>query len=334
MAISEFTAALNQVASERNISVQNVLDTLKDALIAAYRKDHEVSDEELEKISATIDVESGEIKIMMEGKDITPAGFGRIASQTAKQVILQKIRETEKESLANEYRSLIGTIANGYIFRIDKDTVVMDIGKTQGLLPPSEKIENERYGMNQRMKVLIKDVRKPEDSTSSVIILSRSDPKFIEALFAQEVPEIQSGIVKIESIAREAGERTKIAVSSSDEKIDASGACIGQRGVRVQAVTDELNGEKIDIIAHSRNIDRFIAAALQPAHVIDVVIDEETKSARVKVSADQLSLAIGNNGQNVRLAAKLTGWKINIDGAESTLKTKESESEIQEEDKE
>ena len=325
MAISEFTAALNQVASERNISVQDVLDTLMEALIAAYKKDHEVSLEDEEFLVATIAEETGEIQILLKGKDITPAGFGRIASQTAKQVILQKIRETEKESIANEYRELIGTVANGYIFRIDKDTVVMDIGKTQGILPPSEKIENERYGMNQRMKILIKDVRKPEGSTSSVIILSRSDPKFIEALFAQEVPEIQSGVVTIESIAREAGERTKIAVSSSDEKIDASGACIGQRGVRVQAVTDELNGEKIDIIAHNRNIDRFIAAALQPAHVIDVVLDEETKSARVRVAEDQLSLAIGNNGQNVRLAAKLTGWRINIDGAEQPAPAPEKE---------
>ncbi|MDQ5981922.1 MAG: Transcription termination/antitermination protein NusA [Patescibacteria group bacterium] len=314
MAISEFTAAINQVASERNISVDDVLETLREALVAAYQKDVEVTEEEAEKLVASIDDESGEIKILLDGKDVTPPGFGRIASQTAKQVILQKIREAEKESIASEYKKLIGTIVMGYIFRLDKETAIMDIGKTQGILPVSEQIPSERYSMNLKMKVLIKDVKKNEITGASNIILSRSDPKFIEELFRQEVPEMMSGTVKIESIAREAGERTKIAVSSSDEKVDPSGACIGQRGVRVQAVTDELNGEKIDIVNHSRSIDKFIATSLQPAHVIDVIIDEETKSAKVKVSEDQLSLAIGNNGQNVRLAAKLTGWKLNIDG--------------------
>lgn len=317
MAITEFSAAINQVASERNISVNDVLDTLREALVAAYRKDHEISDEEALELEAKIDDDSGEIKILQNGKDVTPPGFGRIASQTAKQVILQKIREAEKESIASEYRKLINSIVVGYIFRTDKDTAVMDIGKTQGILPPSEQIPTERYSMNHKMKVLIKDVRKNDITGASNVILSRSDPQFIVELFRQEVPEMMSGVVKIEAIAREAGERTKIAVSSSDDKVDPSGACIGQRGVRVQAVTDELNGEKIDIINHSRNIDKFIASALQPAHVIDVIIDEETKSAKVKVSEDQLSLAIGNNGQNVRLAAKLTGWKINIDGEQA-----------------
>ena len=315
MAITEFKAALNQLASERNISPDDVLETLKEAVIAAYRKDVEVPEEEIEDLDADVNGETGEIRILRKGKDVTPMGFGRIASQTAKQVILQKVREAEKESIANEYRELIGTVVQGYIFRMDKDAVIMDLGKTQGIMPLSEQVAGERYGVNLKYKVLIKDVSKGTTGGSTIIV-SRRDPKFIEALFRQEVPEMESGIVKIESIAREAGERTKIAVASSDPKVDASGACIGQRGIRVQSVTDELNGEKIDIINYSPDADRFIASALAPAHVIDVIVDHDNRSAVVKVSEDQQSLAIGNKGQNARLAAKLTQFKITIDGSE------------------
>ena len=319
-------SALNQVASERNITPKDVLDTLRTALVAAYIKDNpDIEEDSDHKVEAEIDSESGEVKILRNGKDVTPAGFGRIASQTAKQVILQKIREAEKESIAEEYRELIGTIVQGYIFRMDKDTVIMDIGKTHGILPVFEQIPSERYMVNQKYKVLIKDVADSDDSSGSNIILSRKDAGFIEELFRQEVPEILQGIVKIESIAREAGQRTKIAVSSTEEKVDPSGACIGQRGVRVQAVTDELNGEKIDIINYSRDADRFIAASLAPAHVLDVVLNESEKSAKIIVAEDQLSLAIGNKGQNARLAAKLTGWSINIDGNEVETPAEEKE---------
>jgi N utilization substance protein A len=284
--------------------------------VAAYRKDAQLDEES--NVEAKIDEDSGEVSILLDGRDVTPSGFGRIASQTAKQVILQKIREAEKISIATEYKDLIGTIVQGYIFRIEKDTVIMDIGKTQGVLPVSEKIPSERYLMNQKYKVLIKEVSDEEGAinASSTVILSRRDPQFIAKLFEQEVPEIQKGVVKIEGIAREAGERTKISVSSSDSKIDPSGACIGQRGIRVQAVTDELNGEKIDIINYSSDPDKYIASALAPAHVVDVILSDEGKSAVVKVSEDQLSLAIGNKGQNARLAAKLTGWRISIDGSQ------------------
>lgn len=315
MAITEFTSALNQVATERNIKVDDVMASLEEALIAAYRKDNpEFPEEDAERLSAKINEENGEVQVFLDGKDVTPAGFGRIASQTAKQVILQKIREAEKHSIASEYRELIGTITQGYIFRIDKETVIMDIGKTQGILPISEKIPNERYMVNQKYKVLIKDVT--DEESGSTIILSRRDPDFIVKLFEQEVPEMEKGVVTIESIAREAGGRTKIAVASSDSKIDPSGACIGQRGIRVQAVTDELNGEKIDIINHSASADKFIAAALAPAHVLDVVLDEDEKTAKVTVSEGQLSLAIGREGQNARLAAKLTTWGISIAGVD------------------
>jgi transcription termination/antitermination protein NusA len=313
MAISEFRAALNQLASERNIKPEDVLESLQEAVIAAYRKDHEVLDEDIEKLTVKVDEETGEIRVLFDKKDVTPVGFGRIASQTAKQVILQKVREVEKESIAAEYRELIGTITQGYIFRRDREEVVLDLGKTHGVMPFSEQIPSEDYSVNMKYKVLIKDVTKSEGSSSAVVV-SRKDPMLITALFKEEVPEMEKGIVKIESIAREAGSRTKVAVSSSDSKIDPSGACIGQRGVRVQAVTDELNGEKIDIINYSPDPDRFIAASLSPAHVIDVVLDSETKSALVRVSSDQQSLAIGDGGQNARLAAKLTGWKITVEG--------------------
>ena len=321
MAITEFTAALNQVASERNIKPEEVISTLKEALVAAYLKDNPEINEEDHGLVADIDHETGEVKIMRGGKDITPAGFGRIASQTAKQVILQKIREAEKNSIANEYRELIDTIVQGYIFRIDNDTVIMDIGKTQGILPVSEQIPSERYSVNQKYKVLVKDVT--DEASGSSIILSRRDPQFIKELFAQEVPEIASGVVSIENIAREAGERTKIAVASKEPKIDPSGACIGQRGVRVQAVTDELNGEKIDIINYSPDVDKFIAASLAPAQVVDVILNHDEKSASVHVEEGQLSLAIGNHGQNARLAAKLTGWRINIVGSDVDEKVDE-----------
>ena len=199
----------------------------------------------------------------------------------------------------------------------------MDLGKTQGIMPVSEQIPNEKYLVNQKYKVLIKDVVK--DATGSKIIISRKDPQFIVALFKQEVPEMSQNVVKIESIAREAGERTKVAVSSSDQKVDASGACIGQRGIRVQAVTDELNGEKIDVINYSPSPDRFIASALAPAHVIDVVLNHDDQSATVRVSEDQQSLAIGNEGQNARLAAKLTKWKITIGGVSAEEEATEPE---------
>ena len=323
MAISEFKAALNHLASERNITVEDVMATLKEAISAAYRKDHELPEEDLEKLNVRINDETGEIRVFMEDKDVTPVGFGRIASQTAKQVILQKVREAEKESIASEFREQIGLIAQGYIFRIDREGVIMDLGKTQGIMPVSEQIPNEKYLVNQKYKVLIKDVVK--DATGSKIIISRKDPQFIVALFKQEVPEMSQNVVKIESIAREAGERTKVAVSSSDQKVDASGACIGQRGIRVQAVTDELNGEKIDVINYSPSPDRFIASALAPAHVIDVVLNHDDQSATVRVSEDQQSLAIGNEGQNARLAAKLTKWKITIGGVSAEEEATEPE---------
>ncbi|MBU4380722.1 transcription termination factor NusA [Candidatus Parcubacteria bacterium] len=316
MPITEFSSALNQVCSERGISPDSVLDAIKIAVIAAYKKDFP----ETASIDLTteVDRESGETRIykMLEDntlQDITPPGFGRIAAQTAKQVILQKIREEEKDAVMEEYRKKIGSIVAGHIFRMERGTSIIDLGKAQGVLPQMEQIPQERYYINQRLKVLVKEIS--EGPKGEEIILSRSDPKFISELFALEVPEIPSNTVKIEAIAREAGSRTKMAVSSNSEKIDPVGSCVGQKGVRVTNVIAEIGDEKIDVIPFSSNKERFVAASLAPAKVKDVLLDIETKTATIEVGEDQLSLAIGRDGQNVRLAAKLTGWKIDIKGA-------------------
>lgn len=312
MVQTEFAAALNQVASERGISTADVLETIKTALVSAYRKDKDGS---LEELRAEVDPESGEAKIFQNDKNVTPAGFGRIAAQTAKQVILQRIRESEKKAIMDEYQKRIGEVVSGHIFRIEKGVVVIDIGKTQAIMPPSEQVRREEYQMNQRIKVLITDVR--EGVRGPEIIVSRASPKLVEQLFALEVPEIANGTVRVEDIAREAGERTKVAVSSNQENVDPVGACVGQKGVRVQAVIAELGNEKIDIIHHSDNLEKYIANALSPAKVIEVKVNKKKKQAKVTVFDDQLSLAIGKEGQNVRLAAKLTGWRLDIAGSKT-----------------
>lgn len=311
MAITEFNAALRQVATERGIPVESILETIKVAIASAYRKDYGT---DVEEVEVEIDGDSGETRVFnADGEDVTPPGFGRIAAQTAKQVILQKIRETEKEVVMDEYKGKLGEIVVGVIFRVENNVVVLDLGKAQGILPQSEQVSVDEYRTGQRLKVLVKDIR--DGSRGTEIIVSRSDPQFIVKLFEQEVPEITSGTVVIEAIAREAGSRTKMAVSSSDEKIDPVGSCVGQKGVRVQSIISEVHGEKIDIIPHSPDIDKFIAAALSPAKVTGVEINHDETEAQVSVPEDQLSLAIGKEGQNVRLAAKLTNWRIDIKGA-------------------
>ncbi len=199
--------------------------------------------------------------------------------------------------------------------------MIVDLGKAQGILPQSEQIQTEKYHLNQKIKVLVKDIR--EGGRGLEIIVSRADPEFVKCLFAQEVPEVASGVVKIEAMSREPGSRTKMAVSSRESNIDPVGSCVGQKGVRVQAIIAELSGEKIDIIPYSPEIDRFIASSLSPAKVADVISNKETKEAKILVPDDQLSLAIGKEGQNVRLAAKLTGWRIDIKGLNDTKKIEE-----------
>ncbi len=328
MAITEFNAALNQVATERGIPVDAVLESIKLALASAYKKDRKEHDEvvEVEDVEVSLNSDTGEASIFRDGKDVTPSGFGRIAAQTAKQVILQKIRETEKEVVMNEFKSKVGTIITANVFKVDPNVVVLDLGKqyAYGIMPQSEQVYTEQYRLNQRVKVYVKEIR--DTPKGPEIIVSRSDSMFIEKLFEQEVPEIASGTVKIEAIAREPGSRTKMAVSSSDDKVDPVGSCVGQKGIRVQSIIAELFGEKIDIIQYSTTTERFIAAALAPAMVTDVVLDEEEKKATVSVPEDQQSLAIGKEGQNARLANKLTRWKIDIKGAAGVFGNEESTS--------
>jgi len=236
--------------------------------------------------------------------------FGRIAAQTAKQVIIQRIREAEREAVYDEYKEKVGQIVSGIVQRIEGSSIFFDIGKATGVLFPEEQIPQEHYRIGQRLRVYITDVQK--DSRGSIINLSRAHPKMVSQLFAIEVPEIAAETVEIKSIAREPGSRSKIAVASTEERVDPIGSMIGQKGTRVQAVINELSGEKIDIVEWSDNPAEFISASLSPAKVLDVKIDDKKNQAEVTVPEDQLSLAIGIKGQNVRLAAKLTNWKIDI----------------------
>jgi N utilization substance protein A len=325
---TEFASALNQVCSERGIEVEVVLETIRAAILAAYRKDYGFDDGFVYK--SEVDANTGEAKIFRypqldpeseeeepkydetKKEDITPPGFGRIASQTAKQVILQKIREAEKAAIIANYEDRIGTLISGMVLRRDGQFIVIDIGRGQAVMPPQEQTSRERYTLNKRMTFLITDIR--ETLKGRQIIVSRSSADLVSKLFEREVPEVASGAVEIKKIAREAGERTKLAVFSTQSGVDPVGSCVGQKGVRVQTVIDELNNEKIDIIQYSDDPVRFITAALAPAENPQIQINEETKEATVIVPEDQLSLAIGKDGQNVRLAAKLTGYKIDIKG--------------------
>ena len=316
MAISEFNAAISQVATEKGITVESVLESVKSALATAYKKDRKEAGEdvELEEIVVDLSPDTGEVRILKDGMDVTPAGFGRIAAQTARQVMVQKIRETEKDVITLEFRGKIGQIVLGTVFRVEKGIVTLDMGKnrSQGVMPKNEQVSTEVYRINQRIKVLVKDIQ--ETSRGTEIVVRRADPDFVVRLFEQEVPEIASGVVVIEAIAREAGSRTKMAVSSKDEKVDPVGSCVGQKGVRVQSIISELFGEKIDIVPYSDNLEKFIAASLSPAKVTEVELERKEKRAIVTVPEDQQSLAIGKEGQNARLANKLTRWKIDIKG--------------------
>jgi len=254
--------------------------------------------------------------------------FGRIAAQTAKQVIIQRIREAERETVFEEYKDKEGEVLSGIVQRLDRGVVFIDIGKTSGVLFPEEQIQDERYRLGQRIRVLLLEVQRAVRGPS--IILSRAHPKMLAKLFELEVPEISAGSVQIKSIAREAGSRSKIAVTSSEEGVDPIGSCVGQKGTRVQAVINELGGEKIDIIEWSEDAQKFIANALAPAKVLKVEINKEQRIAKVAVPEDQLSLAIGKRGQNVRLAAKLTEWKIDVAGAEVVGQPEEKEGEAPE----
>lgn len=272
-----------------------------------YNPEHHILIEDAKKIKKNVEIEE-EIIFPLESKD----DYGRIAAQTAKQVIIQKIREAERESILGEYGDKEGDIINGYVQKMERGNVFIDFARATGVLPYEEQIPGERYNRGERIKAYL--YRVEETPRGINLRLSRTHPKFIEKLFAMEAPEIAAGTVEIKSIAREPGSRSKIAVVSHDDNIDPVGACVGQRGVRVTTVMNELAGEKIDIIPWSADIATFVANSLSPAKVLNIDVNDEDKKAVIDVADDQLSLAIGKGGQNVRLAAKLTGWRIDIKG--------------------
>lgn len=307
---SEFALALNQVANERGVEPSVVIDTVKNAILAAYRKDHPGI--EVEEYEVTLNQNTGEARILSEGKDVTPPGFGRIAAQTAKQVILQKIREKEKEAILTDYKVKIGTVVNGMVLRFAGPNVIVDIGKAEGIMPPPEQIQNEKYHLNQRLTVYLQEIR--EGQKGEEIVVSRASTGLLEGLFKREVPEIAQGSVTIKAVAREAGNRAKIAVFSEQPGIDPVGSCVGQKGVRVQAIIQEFNGlEKIDIIQWQADPASYIVQALSPAKTVRVELKEDEKTAYVYVPKSDLSLAIGKDGQNVRLASKLTGYRLEVE---------------------
>jgi N utilization substance protein A len=314
---SEFALALNQVSNERGLDPTVVLDTVKNAILAAYRKDHPGT--EIDEYRAELNANTGEAKIFLNEKDVTPPGFGRIAAQTAKQVILQKIREKEKEAVITDFRLKIGTILNGMVLRFAGPNIIIDVGKAEAIMPPSEQIPNEKYHLNQRLTVYVLEIK--EGLKGEEVVVSRANNGILEGLFKREVPEVAQGAVEIKAIEREPGNRSKIAVSSNQSGIDPVGSCVGQKGVRVQAVIQEFNGiEKIDIIQWQADPKSYVTQALSPAKELQVEIDEKEKVAKVFVAPEELSLAIGRDGQNVRLASKLTGYRIEIEGKDELSK--------------
>ncbi|HPF43262.1 MAG TPA: transcription termination factor NusA [Syntrophomonadaceae bacterium] len=335
---SELMQALNEIEKERGIPKAALVEAIKSALNTAYKKNYSSN----QNVSVEINEITGDIKVyaqkmvveevedrrveikLSEARELypdckleeliyveeTPANFGRIAAQTAKQVVIQKLREAERSLIYEEFLQREGEIVTGTIQRVEAKTVFISLGRTEGIMLPSDQVATERYEQGQRIKAYIYEVKNTTKGPN--IFVSRAHPNFLRRLFELEVPEIYDGIVEIKSIAREAGFRSKISVHSLDEKIDSVGACVGPRGIRVQNIVSEMGGEKIDIIKFDKDPEKFIANALSPAKVLAVTIDDEQKAARVIVPDYQLSLAIGKEGQNARLAAKLTGWKVDI----------------------
>ncbi len=335
---SELMQALNEIEKDRGIPKAALIDAIKSALNTAYKKNFGIA----QSVNVDINEVSGEVKVFSQktvvdqvGDDrleinidearelypdsniedlvyveITPSNFGRIAAQTAKQVVIQKLREAERSLIYEEFLEREGEIVTGTVQRVENKTAYISLGRTEGIMLPPDQISGERYEAGQRIKAYIYEVK--NTSKGPNIFLSRSHPFFLRRLFELEVPEIYDGVVEIKSIAREAGARSKISVHSLEEKIDSVGACVGPRGIRVQNIVSELGGEKIDIIKYDKLPEHFIANSLSPSKVDRVFINDEEKIATVVVPDYQLSLAIGKEGQNARLAAKLTGWKVDI----------------------
>ena len=338
----EFIGALKEIVKDKGISEDLLFTTIEDALVAAYKKNYAGPTSSAQNVKVTIDRETGEIhvysqKVVVEEVfdnvteigleeaqeikptydlddvvdfEVTPKNFGRVAAQLAKGVVTQRIREAERSIIYGEYKEKEYDIITGTVLREDKGNVFVNIGKLETAIGPNEQIPREKYKFNEKIKLYVVEVK--NTSKGAQIIVSRTHPGLVKRLFELEVPEIYEGVVEIKSISREAGSRSKIAVVSHDENVDPMGACVGPNGARVQNIVNELKGEKIDIIKWSKNPEEFIENSLSPAKVLSVTVDEDKKSAKVIVDDSQLSLAIGKEGQNVRLAAKLTNWKIDI----------------------
>jgi len=365
---AEFISALEQIAEEKRISKESILEATEAALGAAYRKDYgkpsqiirckidpvggsmefwmekevveEVADEnsEITLTDAKKEIKSGSATIE-EGKETELGGFiryalpthedfGRIAAQTAKQVIIQRLKEVEREVVFNEFKNMEGQMVNGSVQQIEGGNVVVDLGRANGIMFPSEQISGEHYRVGQRIKVIVSQVEK--SNRGSQILVSRAHDDLVRYLFMMEVPEIEAGAVAIMGIAREAGVRTKMSVRALQDGVDPVGSCVGQRGTRVQAVLSEIGNEKIDIVLWNEDPATYITNALSPAKVDEVRLSQKTGEALVYVVPEQLSLAIGKNGQNVRLAAKLTGWKIDVADATNKPAIKEIKKEKEE----
>ena len=329
----------NDIEKERGISKEYLLSSLETALVTAYKRNFDSA----ENVKVNMDENTGDIKVyavktvveevlddqleisLEEAKkenknakigdeveiEIIPRNFGRIAAQTAKQVIVQKIREVERNMVYTEYNDRKGEIVSGIIQKADGGTIVLDLGKLEGIMPVKDQIPTETYHVNDKIKAYVVSVERGLKGTPQVLV-SRSHPDFVRKLFEFEIPEIYEGLIEIKSVSRDAGSRSKVAVYSTNENIDPVGSCVGQKGIRIQNIINELNGEKIDVIEWNEDPAIFISAALLPAQVMAVDVKEEEKFAQVIVPDDQLSLAIGKSGQNARLAARLTNWKIDI----------------------
>lgn len=336
---AELLEALDELQTEKGITKDYMIESLKLALEAAYRKNYESE----EKVKVDIDEETGvvsvyalktiveevdnpDLEISLEAAklinkrskvggeiklEVTPKNFGRIAASAGKQIIIQRLREAEHDLVYTQYSDKQGEIVIGVVQRTDKMGMIVDLGRVEALIPSKELVPTERFETHERIKAY---VQKVDDSAKfgPQVVLSRRDPGFVKKLFELEVPEIEEGIVEVKAVAREAGQRSKIAVWSDDENIDPVGACIGKKGIRINTISEELNGEKIDVIPYSDDVPSFIVNALAPAGIIAIDINDEEHIATIVVPDDQLSLAIGAKGQNVRLAAILTGWKIDI----------------------
>ncbi|MBU9888860.1 MAG: transcription termination factor NusA, partial [Candidatus Omnitrophica bacterium] len=303
----DLLASLEYIEKEKGISKEALLEALRHALLSACRKTYP---EKGEVFEVQIDPQTYRILVMCEGKEILDTRFGRIAAQTAKQVIVQKIREAERDAVFSEFSHKQGDIVSGNVHRIESKAIIVDFGKTEGILPAREQSPLDSFKQGHVVRALVTEVKKTSKGTE--VILSRTHPDLVTKFFEMEVPEIHDGLVTIKAASREAGSRTKIAVVSHDDKIDSVGSCVGVRGQRVKNIVRELGGEKIDIIRFSNDIETYIRNAMAPAELKSIKLNPEKQSAEILVEDEQLSLAIGKKGQNVRLASKMIGWNLDV----------------------